>query len=260
MTRLRRHESPTERDLVALADGSLPAARRASVERAVAASPELQASLAAQRRALGLSGDAAAGRAPASLRERIALAGAPTRRAAPGRMAGGLAAAAAAAAAAFVVVLAVGGGATGAPTVADAAVLATRAPLAPAAAHRGETALLPRPRAAGLAFPYWDDRFSFKAIGVRTDRVAGRLATTVFYARAGQRIAYTIVAGSPLAVGSATRSTVSDKTRLRSFSAHGRLIVTWLRRGHTCVLSGTNVPLSALLRLASWKGGGEIAY
>jgi hypothetical protein len=95
---------------------------------------------------------------------------------------------------------------------------------------------------------------------VRRDRLGGRPATTVFYRRAGRRIGYTIVGGPPLAVGASARRTVIGGTAVRSFSARGRQVVTWLRRGHTCVLSGPAVPAVALRRLAAWKGGGALPY
>jgi hypothetical protein len=259
----RRDRRPTERDLVALADGSLPAARRARVERAVAASRELQAILAAQRSVLAAIHDAAGEPAPAAMRARLELVRDPRQ---PRRVGSRPvltlgSAALAAAVLSIVAMLALGGGSLGAPSAADAALLATRPPLAPTPAPKSDSvALLPRLRAAGLPYPYWEDRFGFKAVGVRRDRLAGRLATTVFYSRAGQRIAYTIVSGPPLRSGAATRTTASDGTRLRSFRAHGRRIVTWLRRAQTCVLSGADIPLSALLRLAAWRRGGEIPY
>ena len=156
--------------------------------------------------------------------------------------------------------LALGGGGPAAPTVADAAVLAARAPTALAPAQHGDSATLPRLRGAGLPFPYWEDRFGWKAAGVRRDDLAGRPATTVVYRRAGRRIAYTIVDGAPLALGAPAASTVRGTTTLRSLAARGRPVVTWLRRGHTCVLSGDGVPRGALERLAAWTGGGDIPY
>jgi hypothetical protein len=258
-----RDRRPTQRDLVALADGSLPASRRPRVERAVAASPELQAILAAQRSVLTAIRDAAGKPPPPAMRARLELARDPRapRRGRARRVVTFGSAALAAAVLSIVAMLAIGGGSVGAPSAADAAVLATRPPLAPTPAPKGDrVALLPGLRAAGLPYPYWEDRFGFKAVGVRRDRLAGRLATTVFYSRAGQRIAYTIVSGPSLPSGAATRTTASDGTRLLSLRAHGRRIVTWLRRAHTCVLSGSHVPLSALLRLAAWRHGGEIPY
>ena len=256
-----RHYTPTDRDLVALADESLPAARRVRVQRAVAASPALQASVAAQHRALTAVALAGSESAPTALRARLALAHPPRRARVPRLALRAFGPAAVAlATVSIVAVLVVGSGPAGQPSVAQAAVLATRAPLAPAPSHHGDSALLHGLRAAGLPYPYWEDRFGFKAVGVRRDRIDGRTATTVFYTHAGRRLAYTIISGRPLAVNSATHTTLSPATRLRSFSQHGRIVVTWLRRGHSCVLSGANIPLSTLLRLAAWTGGGEIPY
>jgi anti-sigma factor RsiW len=256
-----RRSFPTERDLLALADGSLPASRCVRVERAVAESPELQAVLAAQRRALTAIDEAASERAPVSLRARLELLREPS----PKRRewatlpkllpAGGLAAALAAVA----VLLTVGGGVQS-PTVAQAATLATRPPLAPAPPHRAHSYRLANVTSAGLPFPYWEDWSGFHAVGVRRDRLDGRPATTVFYSRGGMRVAYTILSGSPLASGAATRSTIKNGVAVRTLTVHGIRVATWLRRGHTCVLSGANVPAATLVRLASWRGDGYLPY
>src|SRR5579875_2931529 len=74
MTHDLPHHGATERDLTALADGSLPAHRRVRVERAVAASPDLQACVAEQRRTLNAIARACGEHAPSSLRARLALA------------------------------------------------------------------------------------------------------------------------------------------------------------------------------------------
>jgi hypothetical protein len=37
-------------------------------------------------------------------------------------------------------------------------------------------------------------------------------------------------------------------------------VVTWMRRGQTCVLSGTATSQATLLHLAAWRGGGGIPY
>jgi anti-sigma factor RsiW len=261
MNQRHHHHQATERDLAALADGSLPAHRRVPVERAVAASPELQASVAEQRRALTAIATAADEGAPVALRARLALAQPAHRRRSRRLALNSLAASTAALATAAIVAASVlGGGASGEPNVAEAAAFATRASLAPAPSHRDDSPLL-GVRAAGVPYPYWEDSFGFRAIGIRRDRIDGRTATTVFYRRARRRIAYTIVAGAPLALDIPIRTTtVSAGLRLRSLDVHDRLIVTWLRRGHSCVLSGTGVPLRVLLRLAAWNGGGRIPY
>jgi hypothetical protein len=47
---------------------------------------------------------------------------------------------------------------------------------------------------------------------------------------------------------------------LRGLSADGRVIVTWPRGGHTCVLSGTDVDAATLLDLAAWQGKGAVEF
>jgi hypothetical protein len=244
---IRRRRQPSEGELAALADGSLPASRQARVERAVAASAQLQADVAAQRRALAAVSQAGGERAPSALRARLELARDPRPRSRRPR--GRWAAVPAAAAVAAAIALTVGGPA--APTVAAAATLAGRAPVEPAGAGQGTT--LRWPTASGLWFPDWATRFGFVAIGMRRDRLNGRDATTVFYKRDGQRIAYTIVSGRPLAAGASTRAATWAGTRLSSFGLAHRVVVTWLRSGHTCVLSGSPALLAQLERLAAWK-------
>ncbi|MGH2856772.1 MAG: hypothetical protein ACRDMJ_04730 [Solirubrobacteraceae bacterium] len=165
----------------------------------------------------------------------------------------------AAATAAIVALVALTGG-PGTPTVADAAVLASRPALAPVPPHHDDSVTLSAPRAARLPYPYWEDHFGFAAVGVRRDKLDARLATTVFYKHANQQIAYTIISGPPLATGSTAQTATRAGTRLRTFTSHGRTVVTWLRRGHTCVLSATRTSLTTLLALASWRGGGGIPY
>jgi anti-sigma factor RsiW len=253
----RKHRNrPSERDLVALADGSLEPARRARVERAVAGSLELQEELRDQRYAVAAVRVATAERAPATLRARVAPAR-PSRR--PVRRVGALAAGAVAATAATLV-LTLGGGSGETATVADAAVLATRPPVVSVPEGLGNMATLEGPLAVGLPFPDWQGHFGWKAMGARHDRLDGRSATTVFYRRRNQVIAYTIVGGGPLPVRMPARLSVRNGTALHSLAVDGRSTVTWLRRGHTCVLSGTRTNGAALLRLAAWRGGGELPF
>jgi anti-sigma factor RsiW len=265
----RHRNQPTESELVALADGSLPASKRVQVERAVAASPHLQAIVAAQRRALVAIDDAASEQAPAALRARLELMGKPkaTRARARPRFAVpslGLAriipaGAVAVAAVVAVLVVTLGGGVT-APTVAQASVLATRPAVAPAPAQQSHSPMLARLTAAGLPYPYWDDRFGFSAVGMRHDRLNGRPATTVFYKSGTQRVAYTIVAGSALPFGARTHGSVRNGVAVRTLKAHGMRVATWLRDGHSCVLVSKNVPFSLLVSLASWRADGKLPY
>jgi anti-sigma factor RsiW len=244
----------TEREiaeLAALADGSLPAERRAEVEARIAASPELLALVEQQRKAVAathaLSGEAP----PASLVESVeALRSkrkAPRARFVPRlALAGGLAAVAA------VVAAIVLSGGPGGPTVADAARLASEPPTAPAPPplRKGSTKLALDVQ--GVAFPNLARWAGWHTVGVRRGRIDGRNATAVFYRRDGRRIAYVIVAGSELSSPSGAEVTTRAGVQYRLLRLNGRLAVTWPRGGHTCVLTGA-ATRAELLKFASWK-------
>ncbi|MGN6169028.1 MAG: anti-sigma factor family protein [Solirubrobacteraceae bacterium] len=259
---IRHRQPPTERDLTALADGSLPAAKRVRVERAVAASPELQAIVAAQRRALAAIDTVASERAPAALRARLELQRGPEkgrartgpRFAVPSFGVARVIPAAVVGAIALVAVLVVTlGGGLSAPTVAQASVLATRPAVAPAPPHQRHTLTLAGLRAAGLPYPYWDDRFGLSAVGVRHDRLGRRPATTVFYKSGNRRVAYSIVSGSALPFGVRAHRVMRNGVAVWTLRANGMRVATWLRHGHSCVLVSKTVPFSQLVNLASWR-------
>lgn len=259
MTKLRLASRPVqrataslERDLTRLADGTLNASERRRVEQRVAGSAELQARLREQRKAVAATRSLhSLERAPLSLRMEHRAFAARERRRVP-LLGVGLAAVAAALVWTFVVL----SGEPTALTVARAATIATRPATAPVAEPEpaGEQKTLPGVRGGGLPFPYWEDTFGWLATGTRTDRMDGRSLTTVFYRRGTQRIAYTIVGGGALPPAEGTDTSVRAGTTLTSSISGGRLLVTWMRGGHTCVLSGAGVPLAALLRLATWRG------
>jgi hypothetical protein len=227
-----------ERDLTRLADGTLHPGRREPLGRLVAGSPELQQQLSDQRRAVAAARYAAQrDRAPLSLRMRRRELKAPAR-ARRFRVTLGLTTTLAALGS--VLALLTGSGAPGL-TVAQAATLATRPALARVAEPRDGATTLPGLRAQGLPFPYWQDRFGWRATGMRTDHLSGRDLTTVFYRHEDQRIAYTIVSGKPLTPDASAISTTA-----------GWPTFTWTRAGHTCVLSGQNVSADQLIALATW--------
>jgi hypothetical protein len=252
----RRHRRAIERDLARLADGTLTQGRRERVERSVASSYELRARLGDQRRAVAAMRELATERAPLAVRlRRRALADRPhTRSAASGvGLAGALTA--------LALMLGSVGGTHGVLTVAEAATMAVRPATTVVGEPRDDAATLPRLRAAGLPFPYWEDRFGWVATGVRSDEVGGRLLTTVYYRRDGREIAYTIVPGSSLLAFAGARTRTLGRVVVHTFENRaGRVIVTWERRGHTCVLSGTRVSVDALSELAAWRGHGAIPY
>jgi hypothetical protein len=249
-------------DLTALADGTLRGRRRARLEAEVARSPQLAEALEKQRRAVAALRSVEE-RAPAPLRERVEAAR--TGRVARGRrplggflrspaFAGGLAAGAAFA---LILALVLPGGAGG-PSVVEAAELAERPAEAPAPRPEpGEPALLDA-HAEGLAYPNWAREFGWRAAGRRVDEIDGRRAVTVFYEKEGRRVGYTILSGEQLDPPDDARTAVRDGTTFRGFASDGRLIVTWPRQGHTCVLSGEGVDAATLIDLAAWSGMGAV--
>lgn len=255
-----RRSGPSERDLAAFADGSLPAVRRGKIERALSESPGLRAAVGAQQRVLRAIDAAARERAPSSLRAQVRLVQPPARRRVPNPgvllTASVLGACAAAVVAVF---LSVGGGAV-APTVAQAAVLNARVPQRGVREPQKGQGALPNIGAAGLTYPYWEDHFGYRAVGVRYDRLGARAITTVFYRRGASRVAYEIAFGRPLALGGKSWSTERQGVRLWAMRTHHGLVVTWLRDGHTCILIGSATRLPVLLRLAAWHQGGRIPY
>jgi hypothetical protein len=237
----------TERDLTALAGGELSGRRRKRLEAEVAASPELQAALADQRRAIGAV-RALEVRAPAALRARVeaerAAAAAPRR-----RVRFGAALAGAAAVVVLALALTLPGGAGG-PSVVEAAELSTREPTDPAPRPAGPKVLAASNE--GLPFPDWAERFGWRASGERRDEIDGREAVTVFYEKEGARVAYTIVSGEALERPADADAARRADTQLRVLEEDGRTVVTWERDGHTCVLSGAGTPTAKLLDLAAW--------
>ena len=240
-------------ELAALADGSLPPARREEVEAKLAESPTLRALVEEQRRAVRQV-RAAAGRAPRTLRERLEdqrrRAGPRPLRLHPRAVAAIVAVLAAMALAGTVLLLP--GGAPGGPTVVEAAGLTSRGPTEAAPAH-AEGSRVVSAAVDGVGFPYWGNAFGWEAAGRRSDRLDGRLAITIFYVKNGVRLGYTIVSGRALTVPSDARADQRRGTTFHSFRDRGRLVVTWRRAGRTCVLAGDRVSRETLLRLAAWR-------
>ncbi len=255
-----------EADLAALADGRLDSARRAAVEARLAAEPELAAAFERQRVAVAAIGRAVEETsAPLALRARIERLEAESgrsrrlgrvRRRAPARRLSWLIPAAAATAAAALLValiLPLGG-----LTVEDTLAAATRPIDSPAMPDPQNDKLL-REHVDGVRFPNFAGKFGWRAVGERVDDLEGRDMRTVFYERGGKRIAYTIVAGEQLEWPD-VEPTVRDGVKLRPFDDEGREVVTWLRGGQTCVLSGDGVSSATLMELAAWKGMGSVKF
>jgi anti-sigma factor RsiW len=249
-------------ELSALADGTLPAERRAAVEARVAASPELQELLERQRQSVAATSLLADDPMPDSLRAglRADEQAAPRRRGgrAGWRLAPGLALGTAVAAVVVALVVALSGG-PGGPSVADAARFAGLPPnaAAPARAEGSRTELAIG--VEGVTFPDLLRSYGWRATGVRHGQVGGRDATAVFYAKGSRRIVYVIVAGSALPKPSDATRSMRGGVEFRSLNIEGRQAVTWRRGGRTCVLIGQASP-AELLRLAAWQGNGALPY
>jgi anti-sigma factor RsiW len=238
-------------ELCALADGTLPDDRRAEIEARVTASPELQELLERQRSAVSAAQVLSDEEVPASLRAAVQA----SRRELGSKRERGrrLMPRLAVAAAAVAVVLVIGAilltSGPGAPTVADAAQLATQAPTAPAPAV-GRVATKLAVGVDSVAFPNLD-RYGWQALGVRRGRVGGRDATVVVYGKDGRRLGYVIVAGKALSRPAEAQAKYISRVQYQTLPVNGRLAVTWRRGGHTCVLLG-QASRAELLKLASW--------
>ena len=94
----------------------------------------------------------------------------------------------------------------------------------------------------GVSFPYWGGHFGWRSTGTRTDTIDGRAVTTVFYANhRGQRVGYAIASGSAPAQVSGGVVAMRDGTRLPPAHRNGVAVVTWMRSGRLCVVSGRGV-------------------
>jgi anti-sigma factor RsiW len=233
-------------ELSALADGTLDPGRVPAVQELIADSPELSRRYERELRAVAALHAVRPERAPAQLRIRLSARRVDRR---PRRRrllyAGALGSAVAAAVAALVLLLP--GGAPGSPSVSQAAALALRgAVMAAPATHPGANR---NQDVQEIYFPDWS-RAGWRAVGQRVDRFENRTAVTVYYEWKGKRVAYTILA-APALRRPTTRMRRLDGLGFQSLASGGRLIVTWRRAGHTCILSGSGVSTAELARLAA---------
>lgn len=149
--------------------------------------------------------------------------------------------------------VALGGGGGSTLGVGQAAQLTLRpatAP-APAPAESGQAQLAAS--VDGVSFPYWQDHFGWRATGARSDLLDGRAVTTVFYQGAGgRRIGYAIVAGTPPPAPRGEVVASRGGVPYRLLSVNGVHVISWLRDGRLCVVSGRGIDSATLVRLASW--------
>jgi hypothetical protein len=153
----------------------------------------------------------------------------------------------------LVLVLALGSGTRTGPGLRETAALTLLPPSAPAPPESASRHAELAAAVDGVSFPYWQERLGWRSTGTRTDRVGGRVITTVFYAsRRGGEVGYAIVGGLPAPEVSGGVVAWRGGTRYRLSHAGGAPVVTWLRGGHLCVVSGRRVSAATLLELASW--------
>jgi hypothetical protein len=103
--------------------------------------------------------------------------------------------------------------------------------------------------------------FEWKAVGERSDELAGRTTRTVFYEHEGHLVGYTIVSGSPLTIpadAEVRHKHGVDVALLRD--EHGHDIAVFERGGKTCVISGHVEKRSTFVRLATWSGHGQLSF
>ena len=152
------------------------------------------------------------------------------------------------------VILIAPGGTPGAPSLAQAVALSTRSPApnsapGPDTDHPAKQEL--NANVGGVYFPNWTGVFGWQAIGKRVDHIKGRRAVTVYYAKDGVTVAYTIV-GAPALASPRAPVVVKNGFSLRTLKVGGRLVTTWQRGNSTCVLSSTSATAPVLQKLASW--------
>jgi anti-sigma factor RsiW len=239
-------------ELSALADGTLDPRRRAEVIAWIESSAELGDRFEDERRAVALlSAARRRDRAPAGLRERVEASR--TRTAQPGTRwrrspLGAAAAMAAALAVAVILALSLPAGSPGTPSIARAAALGALSPMLPAPEPQPAGATRLRIAVGRLHFPNWSATIGWRAVGERRDRLEGRSVVTVYYARHGHTVAYSIVSGPPLPEPQGT-STSGDAYFFQAFPLHGRAVVTWREAGHTCLLSAAGLSPGVLAAL-----------
>jgi hypothetical protein len=113
---------------------------------------------------------------------------------------------------------------------------------------------------AGVTFPDWERAHGWRAVGARRDRVDGQATDTVFYFHTHHRIAYTVVDGPPLEPPAEASRVSVGGVDLHRFRDGPLDVVMFVRGGHSCVLSGDVHDPRTLLKLASWRAGGDVRF
>jgi len=161
------------------------------------------------------------------------------------------------------IVIATPSGVPGGPSLAAAAQAAQRPPTQPAPLQDPTNPSLLKRAVDGVPFPDWQAKFKWRAVGSRVDRINGRDIVTVTYENpTGLRVRYSIVPGSRIDLPTQASPTGYEGITFRTMTLNGTRIITWLRHGHTCVLTTRTfrVPLPKLFELAGWKDKGGVPF
>jgi hypothetical protein len=108
----------------------------------------------------------------------------------------------------------------------------------------------PRASAFGVPFPNLAVRLGWEPVGRRDDVVDGRPVETVTYARAGRRLAYSVVDGPVLPAPQGSVRVAARGPAATVFEAGGRTAVLAARDGRAIVVSAAGVPRVAVIRAA----------
>jgi hypothetical protein len=158
---------------------------------------------------------------------------------------------------AVAIVVALGGGES---RVVQAAELSLRPSTEPAPPTNLDRPAVVERSFAGVTFPAWSGKFGWRTVGARSDELDGRETVTVYYRHTHHRIGYTVIAGRPVEPPDDAETLNAGGVELHRFRLGLQDVVTFVRNGRTCVLSGDVHDPDTLVKLASWKGVGSITF
>ena len=152
---------------------------------------------------------------------------------------------------AAIVVVAVGlsGGGSG-PSIPAAAALAFERSTSPAPGVKSAQYI--DASYGGVTFPNYA-KFNTPPTGVRTDRIGGRPALTVYYRLPdGTPLSYTVFSGKAVPLPPGVKNVTFEGVPLREFNtSSGLSVVTLVRFGRTCVLAAKTKPDNVLALAAA---------